>query len=72
MKNVFASKFLEPISSNTTTEKKDWTWTPENEEIVDLYASGGNTRSRQSTYASEKDDRSDDDRPNEGKGLMAS
>ena len=41
-------------------------WTPANEDATKIYATGANTSSHQSTYAAEKDDRSDSDRPNEG------
>lgn len=62
---VFATKFLEPMSNNTVSDEK-WTWTPEGENAQQVYASGASTSSRESTYAAEKDNRSDSDRPNEG------
>lgn len=63
---VFASSYLEGFSSDKVDEEKEWNWTPEGKEANRIYASGANTTSRQSTYAQEKDDRSDSDRPNEG------
>ncbi len=62
---VFATAYLEEMSTDTVTEK-NWTWKPEGEEAEKIYGSGANTSSRTSTYAAEKDDRSDTDRPNEG------
>jgi hypothetical protein len=62
---VFATKFLEsPSTSNI--ENTVWTWTPANKQAQEIYASGASTNSRESTYAAEKDSRSDTDRPNEG------
>jgi len=62
---VFAAKFLEsPIQSNL--QDYLWAWTPTNKQAKEIYASGAATNTRQSTYAAEKDDRSDNDRPNEG------
>jgi hypothetical protein len=62
---VFATKFLEsPSTSNI--ENTIWTWTPANKRAQEIYASGASTNSRESTYAAEKDSRSDTDRPNEG------
>lgn len=63
---VFASDFLEKPSNNSRIEVSEWKWTPENAEAIDIYATGSSTSSRQSTYAAEKDNRSDSDRPNEG------
>lgn len=62
---VFATKFLEPMSNNTVSVE-EWTWTPNGENAQQVYACGASTSSRQSTYAAEKDNRSDSDRPNEG------
>lgn len=62
---VFASKYLEPMSNNVVADNQ-WSWTPEGENAKEIYASGANTLSRTSTYAAEKDNRSDSDRPNEG------
>lgn len=63
---VFASNFLESIQENTTPNLSSWTWEPTNKEIKDIYASGAKTGTRASTYASEKDNEADTDRPNEG------
>lgn len=63
---VFGERFLEPLSSETGSEI-DWNWVPSDPAAKGIYASGGNTTSRSSTYAAETDDRSDDDRPNEGR-----
>jgi len=62
---VFATKYLEPMTSNSVVDQK-WTWTPAGENAMQIYASGASTSSRESTYAAEKDNRSDSDRPNEG------
>lgn len=63
---VFATKYLEPMSTDAIPENEEWTWTPKDEEVRRIYASGANTRTQTSTYAAEKDNRSDSDRPNEG------
>lgn len=63
---VFASKFLESPSKDTVSKDDKWSWKPENEEICEIYASGAATSTNASTYAAEKDNRSDSDRPNEG------
>lgn len=63
---IFAKRYLERMVASEV-KKEDWEWTPAGgEEAMDIYASGNNTKSRESTYAAEKDDRSDEDRPNEG------
>lgn len=62
---VFATKFLEAPSSDKTEPVELWNWKPESE-VDKIYGSGANTASRSSTYAAEKDNRDDDDRPNEG------
>ncbi|MBF0310843.1 MAG: hypothetical protein HQL56_15085 [Magnetococcales bacterium] len=62
---VFAGRFLEPCSKNSV-ENCAWNWQPNNQEIQKIYGSGANTNTRESTYAAERDDRSDQDRPNEG------
>lgn len=64
---AFGEQFLEPLSRDGIPVDAVWSWTPAGEDIKAIYASGGNTTSRSSTYANEKDDRSDDDRPNEGR-----
>ncbi len=63
---VFATKYLEHMSDDSISSDEEWTWTPEGENATNIYASGANTRTKTSTYAAEKDDRSDTDRPNEG------
>ena len=64
---VFASTYLEKFSSDKIDNEKKWSWSPEGgKETKEIYASGANTSSTNSTYAAEKDNRSDSDRPNEG------
>lgn len=63
---VFASKYLEAPMKEIKVSQEDWQWHPENEEAYEIYASGKSTSSNTSTYAAEKDNRSDTDRPNEG------
>lgn len=63
---VFASRYLESFSSEMVVDLKNWTWEPSNKEIAKIYASGAKTTTRSSTYASEKDNNEDSDRPNEG------
>lgn len=63
---VFASNFLEAPSPDCTAPIADWSWTPANLDATKIYGSGANTQTRASTYAAEKDNRDDDDRPNEG------
>lgn len=63
---VFSSRFLEVPSKEEVLSGKDWSWQPENKDAFHIYASGNSTSSRESTYAAEKDSRSDTDRPNEG------
>lgn len=62
---VFATKFLE-APSNDEISQDVWNWTPANPDAQKIYGSGASTSTAQSTYAAEKDDRSDSDRPNEG------
>ena len=64
---VFATNYLEKISNENVTPVDMWTWKPYNPDIQKIYASGSKTATRQSTYASEKDNESDSDRPNEGR-----
>lgn len=63
---VFATRFFEEPSKDSITPNSDWSWNPINHDVNKIYASGANTQSRSSTYAAEKDNRDDDDRPNEG------
>jgi hypothetical protein len=62
---VFAAKFLEAPTQGDC-QNDVWNWVPGNEKAQKIYASGASTNTRQSTYAAEKDDRADNDRPNEG------
>lgn len=61
---VFAAHFLETMRIDESI-KGEWKWEPAND-IKDIYASGAPTSTQQSTYAGEKDNRTDSDRPNEG------
>lgn len=63
---VFASNYLEPIQENQTNNLDEWTWEPYTPDIKKIYASGAKTATRASTYAAEKDNKADTDRPNEG------
>lgn len=65
MMKVFASRFLEPMTSNANAKPEDWKWQPYNV-ISEIYGSGKSTKTKESTYAAEKDSRGDSDRPNEG------
>jgi len=67
---VFAVKFLE-VPSNDEIGESQWKWEPANPDAQKIYASGASTSTSQSTYAAEKDDRSDSDRPNEGMLIAA-
>ena len=57
---------LEKMSSDQVGKDTIWNWTPTGENAEKIFASGANTSSQTSTYAAEKDSRSDSDRPNEG------
>ena len=63
---VFGLRYLEPMNSDQVVGVKDWAWTPAGADSYRIYASGNSTRSRESTYAAERDNRQDEDRPNEG------
>lgn len=63
---VFASRFLEPMKGENIPPVDGWLWQPANPDVKRIYASGASTHTQQSTYAAEKDNRSDNDRPNEG------
>ena len=63
---VFGKFFLEPVQENLVTNPSEWDWTPYNSDVKEIYASGNKTATRSSTYAAEKDNESDSDRPNEG------
>ena len=64
--DVFLQKFLEVPTDNSNVNTEEWQWDPEGIGAKEIYASGAATNTRQSTYAGEKDDRQDSDRPNEG------
>lgn len=64
--NAFSSKFLEEVNIDNSIKNKEWSWRPSNPNIKEIFMSGANTSSNESTYASEKDSRADQDRPNEG------
>jgi hypothetical protein len=63
---VFATRFLEPMKGEEIQPVDAWKWQPANPDMKRIYASGASTNTQQSTYAAEKDNRSDNDRPNEG------
>ncbi len=63
---LFVANFLEPISGQNVVNSSNWIWRPHNKKIDKIYASGAKTATRASTYASEKDDNADTDRPDEG------
>lgn len=63
---VFSSKYLESFNDSTANSPEKWTWEPYDASVPEIYATGNLTSSRESTYAGEKDNRSDHDRPNEG------
>ena len=67
---VFATKFLE-AASNDEIVQGEWNWIPSNPDAQKIYGSGASTSTTQSTYAAEKDNRSDSDRPNEGMLIAA-
>jgi len=64
--NVFGLRYLESMSSDRVLGVQNWAWTPAGGDSHRIYASGNSTRSRESTYAAERDNRQDEDRPNEG------
>jgi hypothetical protein len=63
---VFGTNFLESVQENQVADPTNWSWMPHSTNIKEIYASGNKTTSRNSTYAAEKDNESDTDRPNEG------
>ncbi|MBI1289197.1 MAG: hypothetical protein GC178_16645 [Flavobacteriales bacterium] len=63
---VFASNYMEPLVGESVPPVSKWNWEPTNQEVKKIYASGAKTGTRASTYASEKDNEADTDRPNEG------
>jgi hypothetical protein len=62
---VFAERYLEEMKFTETPPTSEWDWNPV--DVNHIYASGANTNTSSSTYAAEKDNRSDSDRPNEGR-----
>lgn len=67
---VFSQRYLESPSNDEISDES-WSWDPANQDAKKIYGSGASTNTRQSTYAAEKDDRSDSDRPNEGMLIAA-
>lgn len=63
---VFATNYLEGMSSDTIGKNQDWNWTPAGGDIGKIVASGAKTASVQSTYVDERDNPKDDDMPQEG------
>jgi len=63
---VFSTNYLENLSVEQVLPSDQWNWNPANPDIDKIYASGSKTATRQSTYATEKDNEADSDRPNEG------
>jgi hypothetical protein len=63
---VFGLNYLEPIQESQVGDSSKWIWMPHNPNMKEIYASGSKTATRASTYAAEKDNESDTDRPNEG------
>lgn len=64
--SVFGERYLEAMQADAVTDAEGWTWQPKSANSYRVYASGNSTRSRESTYAAERDNRADEDRPNEG------
>lgn len=63
---VFGTNFLESVQENQIVDPSNWSWMPHNTDIKEIYASGNKTATKSSTYAAEKDNENDTDRPNEG------
>jgi len=63
---VFSTNYLESLSIEQVLPSDQWNWKPANSNVDKIYASGAKTATRQTTYATEKDNESDSDRPNEG------
>jgi len=63
---VFGLRYLEKMQGNEVVEVSEWSWKPASNDAYRIYGSGNSTSSRESTYAAEKDNRQDEDRPNEG------
>jgi len=64
---IFATDYLEELRNESVEPVEKWNWQPSNPNVKDIYASGGKTATRSSTYHNEKDNESDSDRPNEGR-----
>lgn len=62
---VFGSNFLEELSKDNAPKGK-WNWEPINKDIEKIYGTGASTKTQESTYADERDNRTDTDRPDEG------
>lgn len=63
---VFGTRYFEAMREDKIVSTEGWSWKPASSAANRVYASGNSTRSRESTYAAEKDNREDEDRPNEG------
>ncbi len=63
---VFGLNYLESIQESPVGDFSNWIWMPHNQNMKEIYASGAKTATRGSTYAAEKDNEADTDRPNEG------
>ncbi|MBB3609147.1 hypothetical protein [Rhizobium sp. BK602] len=63
---VFGLRYLESMTADAVEDASNWSWKPANAAALRVYASGNSTKSRESTYAAERDNREDEDRPNEG------
>jgi hypothetical protein len=63
---VFAEQFLEANEAAVAVPLDQWSWKPRSSSAADIYASGAKTATRASTYADDRDNNSDSDRPNEG------
>lgn len=65
---VFAERYLEEMKYINTPPASEWNWKPVDSRQI--YASGASTSTQESTYADERDNRSDSDRPNEGRAAV--
>ncbi|GAB4023459.1 hypothetical protein GCM10028808_73990 [Spirosoma migulaei] len=54
------------MQSDVINPSDIWNWQPKNPNVKHIYASGHKTATKSSTYAAERDNESDFDRPNEG------
>lgn len=62
---VFGERYLEEMKYLDNPPTSEWDWEPVDSHRI--YASGANTNTQSSTYADDRDNRSDSDRPNEGR-----